>query len=113
MVHTKLSSPNSSNNNELINKDSIDVKNCATELQRVRQSNKKNLTSKTIIQNFIANIFIKEVNLILYDDHKDNLCVKNNIASIFFDDFIISYVEEVKMIKYFSFLLLLKFSVSN
>lgn len=66
------------------------------DMQRIRPSNKfANSVSKAIIRNFIANIFIKEVNLVLYDDCKDNLYKKNNIASIFFDDFIISYVEEV------------------
>lgn len=66
-----------------------------TDVQRTRQSNRMGSVSKSIIHNFLANIFIKEVNLVLYDDHKDNLCKKNNIASIFFDDFIICYAEEV------------------
>ncbi|XP_031633200.1 vacuolar protein sorting-associated protein 13B isoform X2 [Contarinia nasturtii] len=100
VVHTKLSSPNSSNNNSDLINDSIDAKNCATELQRIRQSNKVNFSSKTIIHNFIANIFIKEVNFVLYDDDKENLCIKNNIASIFFDDFIVRYVEEERKLEF-------------
>lgn len=64
--------------------------------QQVRQTNRIDPRSKTIIQNFVTNIFIKEVNLILYEDCKDHLFRKNNIASVFLDDFIICYVEEVK-----------------
>lgn len=74
---------------------SASEKSPATDMQRVRQSNRLNSVSKTMIHNFIANIFIKEVNLVLYDDNKDKLYKKNNIASIFLDDFIVCYVEEV------------------
>lgn len=79
---------------------SANEKSFVTDVQRARQSSRINSVSKTIIHNFIANIFIKEVNLILYDDHRDHLYKKNNIASIFFDDFIICYVEEVIFISY-------------
>lgn len=93
VVHTKLSSPNSNSNNDLMS--SANEKSSVTHVQRIRQSSRINSETKPIIHNFLANIFIKEVNLILYDDHKDNLYKKNNIASIFLDDFIICYVEEV------------------
>lgn len=66
-----------------------------TDTQRSRQANQTKL--KTIIHNFFANIFIKEVNLILYDDSKNNLHTKNNIASIFLDDFIVCYAEDVSI----------------
>lgn len=95
MVHTKLSCPNSDSSNDLINKELMDEKNNASDSLLVRQTNQMKI--KKLIQNFIANIFIKEVNLILYDDSKDHLHQKNNIASIFFDDFIICYAEEVNI----------------
>lgn len=97
VVHTKLSSSNSTSNTAPINKGSTDDKYQANNVQRARQSIKMNSASKTIIHNFVANIFIKEFNLVLYNDHKDNLYKKNNIASIFLDDFIVCYTEEVRI----------------
>lgn len=97
MVHTKLSTSNSDSNNALMTNRPENVKQCAMNTQRARQTNQTNATSKPIIHNFITNIFIKEVNLVLYDDCKEHLYKKNNIASVFFDDFIFCYVEEVNL----------------
>lgn len=71
----------------------MDENNSVSELQRARQTNR--MKTKPLIHNFIANILIKEVNVVLYEDSKDRLYQKNNIASIFLDDFIICYAEEV------------------
>lgn len=98
MIHTKLSTSNAtSSNNASIDKRSFDEQSNATDLHRSRQFAKINSASKMIVHNFLANIFIKEVNLILYNDCKDHLYQKNNIASLFLDDFIICYVEEVRL----------------
>lgn len=94
MVHTKLSTSNSSSNNPPTNKHEND-KQYALNLQRARQTNRLASTTKPIVYNFLANIFIKEVNLVLYDDCKESFYRKNNIASVFLDDFILCYVEEV------------------
>lgn len=96
MVHTKLSSSNSGSSNALMNNRTTDEKRHAMDLRNAHQAIKMSTPSKTIIHDFVANIFIKEVNLVLYDDSKDHLYKKTNIASMFLDDFIICYVEEVR-----------------
>lgn len=95
MIHTKLSCSNSGSNNTLTSKETTDDKNFTRISPNTRESMKIGSAVTTIVQNFIANIFFREVNLILYDDCKHHLYKKNNIASIFFDDFIICYIEEV------------------
>lgn len=96
-MHTKLSTSNATTStNTSIDKRSFDEQS-NPDLYRSRQFAKTNSASKIIVHNFLANIFIKEVNLVLYNDCKDHLYQKNNIASIFLDEFIICYVEEVRI----------------
>lgn len=87
----------SSSTSASIDKRSFDEQSNATDMHRSRQFAKTNSATKMIVHNFLANIFIKEVNLILYNDCKDRLYQKNNIASLFLDEFIICYVEEVQI----------------
>lgn len=98
MIHTKLSS-NSETSHVTTSKDASDDTFHAAISKNPRQSLKLGSSSTNVIQNFIANIFFREVNLVLYDDSKDQMYKKNNIASIFFDDFIICYIEEVNLKK--------------
>lgn len=90
-----MSSPdNNDSNNGLLNNLSVNEDANVSDSHRTRQVHKTKLNM--IIHNIIANIFIKEVNLILCDDSKDNFHTKNNIASIILDDFIICYAEKVR-----------------
>lgn len=98
MVHTKLSTSNtSSSSSPSADKRSFDEQCNTPDFQRSRQFAKIDSTSKMIVHNFLANIFIKEVNLVLYNDCKDHLFQKNHITSLYLDEFIISYVEEVQI----------------
>lgn len=99
MVHTKLSSSNtSSSNSASMDKRQFDEQTNTIDSHRSQQFPKINATSKMIVRNFLANIFIKEVNLILYNDCKDHLYRKNHIASLYLDEVIICYVEEVRIV---------------
>lgn len=81
-----------------MDKRSFDEQSNTTNVHRSRQFPKIDSASKMIVHNFLANIFIKEVNLILYNDCKDHLNQKNHIASLYLDEFIICYVEEVQIV---------------
>lgn len=94
VIHTKLSSNSGASHATTSKQSSDDTFHTAISVNP-RQSLKIDSGSTNVIQNFIANIFFREVNLVLYDDSKDQMYKKNNIASIFFDDFIVCYVEEV------------------
>lgn len=91
-MHNKLSSPN--DRSHVIIAESI-MMNDSDDKQNPINSIQKNFKQTTAISNFDTNIFVKEVVFVLYDDDKDHLCKKNFITSLFLDDVITCYTEEV------------------
>lgn len=94
MVHTKLSSPTESSN-FVITDHTLNEENDSMDKARSSKSYSTVPSSKSALSNLNTDVFIKELNLILYGDDKSSLHKKSNIASLFLDDFIVCYTDEV------------------
>lgn len=93
-MHTKLSSPNNQPN--MIIADNIPMdKNMTNTKSASLKTLTKNPVHSTAFNNFNTIIFVREIVLILYDDDKENMYEKNSIASVFLDNVIACYTEEV------------------
>lgn len=90
-MHNKLSSPTERSNIIAAENISDDVE------QKLHPVNsiKVDAAQPVTFSNFNTNIFIKGIVLVLYDDDKNSLYKKNNIVSLFLDDVITCYTEEV------------------
>lgn len=91
MVHTKLSSSNDQSNIVIDNtKSTHEIDSSA----RRRHANKLiDTKSPTTSFKFDFTVFLKEFNIILYDDNKNCLHAKKDIVSLYFDDFLACYTD--------------------
>lgn len=94
-MHTKLSSP-FQQSNVVIGAEKEPTVKQHDSLEKRRLNKPTTVEHSSVsFKTFDTNIFLKEFNIILYDDDKNKSYEKVNVASMFFDDFIVCFTEEV------------------
>lgn len=90
VVHTKLSTPD----DRLLLSNSYDPSTSDT-AQDIPKMKALTPVREHVIKRLNVDMYIKEINIVLYDEDRENLHKKNEIVSVHLDDVLTCYSEEV------------------